>query len=164
MPTKKTAKTWKPAKTAKTAMKNNIDKIRELEAQKVKIDADIEALRKLTDTPAKLADCMVQRRNILFIDFECYGVPPKECDCPKIDVSSSLDFTSKDEFDSQCSGTFDLCKSNSIDEAIYVAEQVIRTATDLRAKLVEAKSNGCEYVVNTGYVSPENFDFHDEDK
>lgn len=165
MPTKNTVRNSKKTEnTAKVVMKNNIDKIRALEAQKAKIDADIEALRKLTDKPAKLADCMVQRRNILFIDFDCYGVKPEGPDSvAKIDVSCALDFSSKDKFDTQCSGTHDLSKSNSIDEAIYVTEQVIRTATDLRAKLIDAKANGCEYVVNSYYVNPENFNFHDDE-
>lgn len=166
MPTKNTVRNSKKTEnTAKVVMKNNIDKIRALEAQKAKIDADIEALRKLTDKPAELADCMTQRRNILFVDFDCYNVPPEGSNSvSKIEVSSALDFGSKDGFDPQCSGTDDLSKKNSIDEAIDVAEQVIRTATDFHAKLVEAKANGCEYVVNSNYISAEDFDFHDEDK
>lgn len=166
MPTKNTVRnSKKTVNTAKAAMKNNIDKIHALEAQKAKIDADIDALRKLTDTPAELAECMVQRRNILFVDFDCYGVKPEEADAvAKIYVSPALDFSSKDKFDTQCSGTHDLSMNNSIDEAIYVTEQVIRTATDLRAKLVDAKANGCEYVVSSYYVNPENFNFHDDEQ
>lgn len=165
MPTKNTVRTSKKTEnTAKAAMKSNIDKIRALESQKAKLDADIEALRKLTDTPAELGDCMVQRRNILFFNFEYYGVKPEGTDSdPKIDVSCNLEFSPNDKFESQCSGIHDLSENNSIDEAISIAEQTIRTATDLHAKLLEAKANGCEYVVSAYYVNPENFNFHDDE-
>lgn len=162
MPTKNTVRnSTKIAKNStKTAMKSNIDKLNALLAQKKVIDNNIEELTKLIDVPSELGTCMVQRRNILFINFENYM---SKAGKDLIYLNNEFDFCSKEPVESKCNGNYDCNHLNLIDKAIEITGQIAVAASDLLKKLNEAKSNGCEYVVDSDYTLPENFDFHNED-
>lgn len=155
MSTKKTAK-----KTTKTTAKSNIDKLNALLAQKKVIDSNIKELTKLIDVPSVLGTCMVQRRNVLFINFEDYMSKMKGKDA--IYINNEFDFCSKEPVESKCNGNYDCNHLNLIDKAIEITEQIALAASDLLKKLNEAKANGCDYVVDADYTLPENFEFHDD--
>lgn len=161
MPTKNTVRNSKKiAKTAKSTVKSNMDKLNALLAQKKVIDSNIEELTKLVDVPSELGTCMVQRRNILFINFEDYM---SKVGKDLIFLNNEFDFCSKEPVESKCNGNYDCNHLNLIDKAIEITAQIALAASDLLKKLNEAKDNGCEYVVDSDYTLPENFDFHEED-
>lgn len=162
MPTKNTVRNSKKiAKTAKSTVKSNMDKLNALLAQKKVIDSNIEELTKLIDVPSVIGTCMVQRRNILFINFEDYMSKMKGKDA--IYLNNEFDFCSKEPVESKCNGNYDCNQLNHIDKAIEVTAQIALAASDLLKKLDEAKDNGCEYVVDSDYTLPENFEFHDDE-
>lgn len=158
MPTKNTVRNSK--KTAKPTIKSNMDKLNALLAQKKVIDSNIEELTKLVDVPSELGTCMVQRRNILFINFEDYM---SKVGKDLIFLNNEFDFCSKEPVESKCNGNYDCNHLNLIDKAIEITAQIALAASDLLKKLNEAKDNGCEYVVDSDYTLPESFDFHKED-
>ena len=158
MPTKNTVRNSK--KTAKPTIKTNMDKLNALLAQKKVIDSNIEELTKLVDVPSVLGPCMVQRRNVLFINFEDYMSKMNGKDA--IYLNNEFDFCSKVSVESKCNGNYDFTQLNHIDKAIEITGQIAAAASDLLKKLNEAKDNGCEYVVDSDYTAPENFDFHDD--
>lgn len=161
MPTKNTVRNSKKiAKTAKSTVKSNMDKLNALLAQKKVIDSNIEELTKLVDVPSELGTCMVQRRNILFINFEDYM---SKVGKDLIFLNNEFDFCSREPVESKCNGNYDCNHLNLIDRAIEITAQIALAASDLLKKLNEAKDNGCEYVVDSDYTLPENFDFHEED-
>lgn len=161
MPTKNTVRNSKKiAKTAKSTVKSNMDKLNALLAQKKVIDSNIEELTKLVDVPSELGTCMVQRRNILFINFEDYM---SKVGKDLIFLNNEFDFCSKEPVESKCNGNYDCNHLNLIDKAIEITAQIALAASDLLKKLNEAKDNGCEYVVDSDYTLPESFDFHEED-
>lgn len=158
MPTKNTVRNSK--KTTKSTVKSNMDKLNALLAQKKVIDSNIEELTKLVDVPSELGTCMVQRRNILFINFEDYM---SKVGKDLIFLNNEFDFCSKEPVESKCNGNYDCNHLNLIDKAIEITAQIALAASDLLKKLNEAKDNGCEYVVDSDYTLPESFDFHKED-
>lgn len=158
MPTKNTVRNSK--KTTKSTVKSNMDKLNALLAQKKVIDSNIEELTKLVDVPSELGTCMVQRRNILFINFEDYM---SKVGKDLIYLNNEFDFCSKEPVESKCNGNYDCNHLNLIDKAIEITAQIALAASDLLKKLNEAKDNGCEYVVDSDYTLPESFDFHKED-
>ena len=158
MPTKNTVRNSK--KTAKPTIKSNMDKLNALLAQKKVIDSNIEELTKLVDVPSELGTCMVQRRNILFINFEDYM---SKVGKDLIFLNNEFDFCSKEPVESKCNGNYDCNHLNLIDKAIEITAQIALAASDLLKKLNEAKDNGCEYVVDSDYTLPESFDLHKED-
>lgn len=161
MPTKNTVRnSKKTTKTTKPTIKSNMDKLNALLAQKKVINSNIEELTKLVDVPSELGTCMVQRRNILFINFEDYM---SKVGKDLIYLNNEFDFCSREPVESKCNGNYDCNHLNLIDKAIEITAQIALAASDLLKKLDEAKDNGCEYVVDSDYTLPENFDFHEED-
>lgn len=143
------------------ALKESLQQIGRLKAQRKQIDNQINNLLKTADGIIDLGDGFFQRRNVVFVDFDKFEDATKNDSGVSID--ENLDIVG-DGFPSNECSLSDLDEHNTIDAAVKSMDDIISVINQFKDRLKQAKENGCDYLVDYDYTKPENFDFEDEEE
>ena len=141
-------------------LKDSLQQIGRLKAQRKQLDNQISKLLKTADSVINLGDGFFQRRNVVFVDFNKFYEATKNDS--EVSIDESLDIVGNG-FPSNEDTLSNLDERNTIDTALKNLEDVISVVNLFKDELKRAKENGCDYLIDYNYTKPEDFDFEDDE-
>ena len=141
-------------------LKDSLQQIGRLKAQRKQLDNQISKLLKTADSVINLGDGFFQRRNVLFVDFNKFEDTTKNDS--DVSIDESLDLVGSG-FPSSEDSISNFDERNTIDTALKNLEDVMSVINQFKAELKRAKENGCDYLVDYNYTNPKDFDFEDDE-
>ena len=141
-------------------LKDSLQQIGRLKAQRKQLDNQINKLLKTADSIINLGDGFFQRRNVVFVDFNKFYEATKNDS--EVSIDESLDIVGNG-FPSNEDTLSNLDERNTIDTALKNLEDVISVVNLFKDELKRAKENGCDYLIDYNYTKPEDFDFEDDE-
>lgn len=141
-------------------LKDSLQQIGRLKAQRKQLDNQISKLLKTADGVINLGDGFFQRRNVVFVDFDKFEDITKNDS--EISLDENLDIVG-DGFPTNESALSDLDERNTIDAAVKHLDDIISVINQFKDGLKRAKENGCDYLIDYDYTKPEDFDFEDDE-
>lgn len=141
-------------------MKDSLQQIGRLKAQRKQLDNQINKLLKTADNIINLGDGFFQRRNVVFVDFNKFDDAAKNDS--EVSIDENLDIVGNG-FPSNEDTLSNLDERNTIDTALKNLEDVISVINLFKDELKRAKENGCDYLIDYNYTKPEDFDFEDDE-
>ena len=141
-------------------MKDSLQQIGRLKAQRKQLDNQINKLLKTADNIINLGDGFFQRRNVVFVDFNKFDDTAKNDS--EVSIDENLDIVGSG-FPSNEDTLSNLDERNTIDAALKNLEDIISVINLFKDELKRAKENGCDYLIDYNYMKPEDFDFEDDE-
>ena len=141
-------------------LKDSLQQIGRLKAQRKQLDNQISKLLKTADGIINLGDGFFQRRNVLFVDFDKFEKATENAS--EVSIDENLDILGSGFPTNECDLS-NLDERNTIDAAVKHMDDIISVINQFKAELKRAKENGCDYLIDYDYTKPEDFDFEDED-
>lgn len=141
-------------------MKDSLQQIGRLKAQRKQLDNQINKLLKTADNIINLGDGFFQRRNVVFVDFNKFDDTTKNDS--EVSLDENLDIVGSG-FPSNEDTLSNLDERNTIDTALKNLEDIISVINLFKDELKRAKENGCDYLIDYNYTKPEDFDFEDDE-
>lgn len=141
-------------------MKDSLQQIGRLKAQRKQLDNQINKLLKTADNIINLGDGFFQRRNVVFVDFNKFDDATKNDS--EVSLDENLDIVGSG-FPSNEDTLSNLDEHNTIDTALKNLDDIISVINLFKDELKRAKENGCDYLIDYNYTKPEDFDFEDDE-
>lgn len=141
-------------------LKDSLQQIGRLKAQRKQLDNQISKLLKTADGVINLGDGFFQRRNVVFVDFDKFEDITKNDS--EISIDENLDILGSG-FPTNESALSNLDERNTIDAAVKHLDDIISVINQFKDGLKRAKENGCDYLIDYDYSKPEDFDFEDDE-
>lgn len=141
-------------------LKDSLQQIGRLKAQRKQLDNQISKLLKTADGVINLGDGFFQRRNVVFVDFDKFEDAAKNDS--EVSIDENLDILGSG-FPTNESALSDLDERNTIDAAVKHMDDIISVINLFKDELKRAKENGCDYLIDWDYTKPEDFDFEDDE-
>ena len=141
-------------------LKDSLQQIGRLKAQRKQLDNQINKLLKTADSVINLGDGFFQRRNVAFVDFNKFEEATKNDS--EVSIDENLDIVGSG-FPSNEDTLSNLDERNTIDTALKNLDDIISVINLFKDELKRAKENGCDYLIDYNYTKPEEFDFEDDE-
>ena len=141
-------------------LKDSLQQIGRLKAQRKQLDNQISKLLKTADGVINLGDGFFQRRNVVFVNFDKFEDVTKNDS--EVSIDENLDIIG-DGFPTSESSLSNLDERNTIDAAVKHLDDIVSVINQFKDELKRAKENGCDYLIDWDYTKPEDFDFEDDE-
>lgn len=141
-------------------LKDSLQQIGRLKAQRKQLDNQINKLLKTADNVINLGDGFFQRRNVVFVDFTKFEDASKNDS--EVSIDENLDILGSGFPTNECTLS-NLDERNTIEAAVKHLDDIVSVINQFKDGLKRAKENGCDYLIDCDYSKPEDFDFEDDE-